>query len=149
MTPVAGAGARFVDGYLGYLLGQANHALYKEFDGHVRAAGLTSIEWRVLATLHDGRPLTISQLAHEVLSKQPTVTKLVQRMAEQGWLSLQDDPADQRRTLVSVTAAGRRLVKPLVDKARTHEARLLRSLGADEKAALRKLLSKLTVSALR
>jgi DNA-binding MarR family transcriptional regulator len=138
---------RFVDGYLGYLLGQANHALYKEFDGHVRAAGLTSIEWRVLATLHDGEPLTVSQLAHEVLSKQPTVTKLVQRMTEQGWLALQDDPGDQRCTLVSVTAAGRRLVKPLVDKARDHEARLLRSLGPSEKAALRKLLEKLTQGA--
>ena len=79
---------RFVDGYLGYLLGQANHALYKEFDGHVRAAGLTSLEWRVLATLHDGEPLTVSQLAHQVLAKQPTVTKLVQRMGEQGWLAL-------------------------------------------------------------
>ena len=134
---------RFVDGYLGYLLGQANHALYKEFDGHVRAAGLTSIEWRVLATLHDGEPLTVSQLAREVLSKQPTVTKLVQRMGEQGWLALQDDPADQRRTLVSVTAAGRRLVKPLVGKARDQETKLLRSLGASEKAALRKLLGKL------
>ena len=138
---------RFVDGYLGYLLGQANHALYKEFDGHVRAAGLTSIEWRVLATLHDGQPLTITQLAHEVLSKQPTVTKLVQRMGEQGWLALQDDPADQRRTLVSVTPAGRRLVKPLVEKARDHEVRLLRSLGASEKVALLKLLEKLTQGA--
>jgi DNA-binding MarR family transcriptional regulator len=134
---------RFVDGYLGYLLGQANHALYKEFDGHVRAAGLTSIEWRVLATLHDGEPLTISQLAHEVLSKQPTVTKLVRRMCEQGWLALQDDPGDQRRTLVRVTPAGRRLVKPLVNKARDHEARLLRALGSAEKAALLKLLAKL------
>ena len=134
---------RFVDRYLGYLLGQANHALYKEFDGHVRAAGLTSIEWRVLATLHDGAPLTVSQLAHEVLSKQPTVTKLVQRMGEQGWLVLRDDPADQRRTLVGVTPAGRRLVKPLVDKARNHEAKLMRSLGASDKAALLKLLQKL------
>jgi DNA-binding MarR family transcriptional regulator len=134
---------RFVDGYLGYLLGQANHALYKDFDGLVRAAGLTSIEWRVLATLHDGEPLTVSQLAHEVLSKQPTVTKLVQRMGEQGWLALQSDPADQRRTLVSVTPAGRRLVKPLVAQAREHEDRMLRSLGATEKAALRQLLAKL------
>ncbi len=134
---------RFVDGYLGYLLGQANHALYKEFDGHVRAAGLTSIEWRVLATLHDGEPLTISQLADEVLSKQPTVTKLVQRMGEQGWLALQNDPTDQRRTLVAVTAAGRRLVKPLVAQARQHETRVLRSLGSAEKAALRQLLEKL------
>jgi DNA-binding MarR family transcriptional regulator len=134
---------RFVEGYLGYLLGQANHALYKEFDAHVRAAGLSSVEWRVLATLHDGEPLTVSQLAHEILSKQPTVTKLVQRMNEQGWVTLQADPADQRRTLVSATAAGRRLVKPLVSKARAHETALLRTLAASEKTALKRLLLKL------
>jgi DNA-binding MarR family transcriptional regulator len=134
---------RFVDQYLGYLLGQANHALYREFDTHVRAAGLSSIEWRVLATLHDGEPLTVSQLAHEVLAKQPTVTKLVQRMSEQGWVELHADPADQRRTLVAVTPAGRRLVRPLVTKARAHESAILRTLAASEKAALKKLLEKL------
>lgn len=134
---------RFVDNYLGYLLGQANHALYKEFDAQVRACGLSSIEWRVLATLHDGDPLTVSQLAREVLAKQPTVTKLVQRMAEQGWVALQADPADQRRTLVAATGAGRRLVRPLVEEAKAHEARLLRALGATEKKALRQLLEKL------
>jgi DNA-binding MarR family transcriptional regulator len=132
-----------VDHYLGYLLGQANHALYKEFDAHVRAAGLSSIEWRVLATLHDSEPLTVSQLAHEVLSKQPTVTKLVQRMNEQGWVKLQADPADQRRTLVAATAAGRRLVRPLVDKARAHESALLSNFAASEKSALKKLLVKI------
>lgn len=137
-------GDRFVDTYLGYLLGQANHALYKDFDAQVRARGLSSIEWRVLATLHDGDPLTVSQLALEVLSKQPTVTKLVQRMADQGWVALHADAADQRRTLVKATPAGRRLVKPLVEAAREHEARVLRSLGATEKAALRKLLEKIT-----
>ena len=135
---------RFVDGYLGYLLGQANHALYKAFDGQVRAAGLTSIEWRVLATLHDGEPLTISQLAQDVLSKQPTMTKLVQRMAHQRWVDLQADPADQRRTLVAATALGKRLVRPLVEQARLHEARMLRSLGATDKVALRRLLEKLS-----
>jgi DNA-binding MarR family transcriptional regulator len=137
------AAPRFVDEYLGYLLGQANHALYKEFDAQVRAAGLSSIEWRVLATLHDSEPLTISQLANEVLSKQPTVTKLVQRMCEQGWLALRADPADQRRTLVTATAAGKRLVRPLVQEARHHENRMLSSLAAGEKTALRKLLGKL------
>lgn len=134
---------RFVDEYLGYLLGQANHALYKEFDAQVRAAGLSSIEWRVLATLHDGEPLTVSQLAHEVLAKQPTVTKLVQRMGEQGWVTLHADPADQRRTLVTATAAGRKLVRPLVEKARAHETAMLRTLAASEKVALKKLLGKL------
>ena len=134
---------RFVNSYLGYLLGQANHALYKDFDAHVRAAGLSSIEWRVLATLHDSEPLTIGQLANEVLSKQPTVTKLVQRMAEQGWVALHADASDQRCTRVAATAAGKRLVKPLVGESKQQEARILRSLGATEKVALRKLLEKL------
>ena len=100
----------------------------------------------MLATLHDGEPLTVSQLAHEVLSKQPTVTKLVQRMNEQGWVALQADPADQRRTLVVATAAGKRLVRPLVNKARAHEAAMLQSLAAGEKAALKKMLAKLARS---
>ena len=137
------SGERFVDGYLGYLLGQANHALYKNFDSQVRAAGLSRIEWRVLATLHDSPPLTVSQLAQEVLSKQPTVTKLVQRMADQDWLDLLADPMDQRRTLVTVSAAGRKLVRPLLEKARTHEAQMLRTLAVSEQAALKKLLAKL------
>ena len=135
--------ARFVDGYLGYLLGQANHALYKDFDSHVRAAGLSSIEWRVLATLHDSDPVTVSQLAHEVLAKQPTVTKLVQRMTEQGWVELLADATDQRRTLVAVTPAGRRLVRPLLEKARAHENEMLSSLAVSEQARLKKLLAKL------
>lgn len=49
----------FVDDYLSYLLARASHAVYKEFDREVRAAGLTSLEWRVLATLSDGDGLTI------------------------------------------------------------------------------------------
>jgi DNA-binding MarR family transcriptional regulator len=134
---------RFVDQYLGYLLGQANHALYMEFDTHVRAAGLSSIEWRVLATLHDGEPLTVSQLAREVLAKQPTVTKLAQRMSDQGWVTLKADPSDQRRTMVAATAAGRRVVRPLVSRARAHESATLSALAASERTALKRLLEKI------
>lgn len=137
------ASTPFVKDYLGYLLGQANHALYKDFDAHVRAAGLSSIEWRVLATLHDGPPLPVSALAHEVLSKQPTVTKLVQRMVEQGWVALRADAQDQRRTLVAATPAGRRVVRPLIRKAQVHEAQATTALSAEERAALKEILLKL------
>jgi DNA-binding MarR family transcriptional regulator len=38
----------------------------------VRAAGLTSIEWRVLAALHEGPPLTVSELAPKKLQEKLT-----------------------------------------------------------------------------
>ena len=135
---------RFVEGYLGYLLGQANHAVYKDFDAQVRSAGLSSIEWRVLATLHDSPALTVSDLAQQVLSKQPTVTKLVQRMVASGWLELESDSADQRRTMVRATRAGIACARPLVLRARKHEAALLAALGEADAAALMSALQKLT-----
>jgi DNA-binding MarR family transcriptional regulator len=136
-------GAHFTDDYLGYLLGQANHALFKDFDAVVREAGLSSIEWRVLATLTGQPPMPVGQLAFEVLSQQPTVTKLVQRLAAQGWVALCDDPTDQRRTLVSITPIGQKKVTPLIAQAREHEASVLGTLSAAEVRRLKDQLRQL------
>jgi DNA-binding MarR family transcriptional regulator len=137
--------ARFVDQYLGYLLGQANHAVFKAFEAQVAQAGLSSIEWRVLATLQGGDAISVTELAHEVLAKQPTVTKLVQRMQELGWLRLCACPQDQRRTLVQATAKGRKLVEPLLRSARRDEAALLEHLGTAEVAQLKSTLRKIAL----
>jgi len=135
--------ARFVDDYLGYLLGQANHALFKDFEAVVREAGLSSLEWRVLATLSGQPGLPVGQLAQEVLSQQPTVTKLVQRLAAQGWVALLSDPGDQRRTLVSITSAGQRKASALIEQARQHEAHTLRGLSAADITKLKRQLRRL------
>jgi DNA-binding MarR family transcriptional regulator len=134
---------RFVDDYLGYLLGQANHALFKDFEAVVREAGLSSLEWRVLATLSGQPGLPVGQLAQEVLSQQPTVTKLVQRLVVQGWVALHSDPADQRRTLVAITAAGQKKATALIEQARRHEAHTLRGLSASEVTKLKRQLRRL------
>ncbi|HEY9097176.1 MAG TPA: MarR family winged helix-turn-helix transcriptional regulator [Hydrogenophaga sp.] len=128
---------RFIDNYLGYLLGQANHALFKDFDEAVRQAGLGSLEWRVLATLSDQTAIPVGQLAREVLSQQPTVTKVVQRLEAHAWVWLTSDPADQRRTLVQITAAGQRKIAPLIRQSREHEARALAGLNDTDIARLK------------
>ena len=141
---MAAPAKRFIDDYLSYLLARASHAVYKEFDQQVRAAGLASLEWRVLATLSDGDGssggMTIGELAQEVLAKQPTLTKLIQRMADAGWVSIGADPADARRTLVRANARGKRVVARLIDAARAHETALLAGLSAREVTRLKAVL---------
>ena len=140
---------RFVGSYLGYLLGQASHAVYRDFESAIAAQGLTHIAWRVLAVLHDAAlvpeaaTLPIGQLARDVLAKQPTVTKLVQRMAEDGLVQLLADPADQRRTLVAATAEGRRVAATLIEQARAQETTLLSRWSAGEADTLKRHLQKL------
>jgi len=131
---------RFIDDYLSYLLARASQAVYKEFERTVNAAGFTSLEWRVLATLADADGMAIGDLAREVLAKQPTLTKLVQRMAEAGWVERTADARDARLTLVQATPKGRREVVRLMAAAKTHEADVLAGFGAGEVATLKALL---------
>ena len=131
---------KFIDGYLSYLLSRAGHVVYREFHATVHAAGLGSLEWRVLATLSDGDGLTIGDLAREVLTQQPTLTKLVQRMEKAGWVHRGADPLDARRTLVFETAQGRTAVADLLKQAKKHEAQLLSGFSARDVTALKKIL---------
>lgn len=144
---------RFVGSYLGYLLGQASHTVYRDFENAIAAQGLTHIAWRVLAVLHDAAltpdaaglqgGLPLGQLARDVLAKQPTVTKLVQRMNEDGLVELLADPADQRRTLVAATAHGQRIAAALIAQARAQETTLLSRWTPGEADALKRHLQKL------
>jgi MarR family transcriptional regulator, lower aerobic nicotinate degradation pathway regulator len=134
---------RFVHRHLPYLLARASHALWLGFEPQVRAAGLNSLEWRVLATLSDSEPLAVGALALEVLAKQPTLTKSLDRMAAQGWVERQPDPADARRARVRLTAAGRAKVDPLLRAAERHQRERLAALGLASPDGLQQVLQRL------
>ena len=134
---------RFVHRHLPYLLARASHALWRGFEPQVRRAGLNSLEWRVMATLHDSPPLPVGQLAIEVLAKQPTLTKSLARLEAQGWVTRKADAADARRAPVALTAAGRRKVAPLLEAAEAHQQARLSALGVDSPQDLQQALQTL------
>jgi DNA-binding MarR family transcriptional regulator len=133
---------RFVDDYLSYLLARASYVVYKAFLAEVHGAGLSSLEWRVLGTLADGDGdgVTIGELAAKVLCKQPTLTKLIDRMVEQGLVTKRDDAADRRRTLVFETARARKLSRPLIERALDLEREALRGVSERDVKMLKSVL---------
>jgi DNA-binding MarR family transcriptional regulator len=132
--------ARFVDGYLPALLAQASHLISGEFHRIVAARGFTVSEWRVLATLAGGPPMSIGRLAEIALMKQPTVTRLLDRMQAGGHVERLDHDADRRVTLVGITPAGSRLVAKLIALAQEHERRVLEPFGLARAEALKSTL---------
>ena len=136
----------FVDDYLAYLLARASHLISSEFHAVVEANGLSLMEWRVMASLSVKPSLSVGELADIVLAKQPTVTKLVGRMEEAGWVRREDAAHDKRQSLVSLTPMGQRKVKPLLDKARAHEQGVVSELGTSEADRLKQLLMQLIES---
>lgn len=134
---MSAASAPFVDDYLAYLLARASTLVSDEFHREVAAAGLGVLEWRVLATLSDGRARTINELADIVLAKQPTLTKVVDRLEAAGDVVRGASTTDRRQSLVSLTHAGITLVTPLLASARRHEASVLARFGEAQSAQLK------------
>jgi DNA-binding MarR family transcriptional regulator len=134
----------FVDDYLAALLAQASHLISSEFHAVVRSHGLSVSEWRVLATLAGGEPISIGRLAQIAVLKQPTVTRMLDRMEAKRQVERLAHDGDRRVTLVRITAAGSRIVARLIALARGHEARVLEPFGLqhaeDLKATLRRII---------
>jgi len=147
VTPAAADGTtdqddRFVDGYLAYLLARASHLISGEFHEQLAAQRVPVMQWRVLAALWDG-PKSAREVATISLQKQPTVSKLLERMERQGLLARQVDARDRRRIVVSLTAQGRALAGPLIAAARAHERAVLAPFGEGNASALLRMLQRL------
>jgi DNA-binding MarR family transcriptional regulator len=61
---------------------------------------------RLLGRLDELGPTRISELAKADRTSQPTMSTLVQRLEEQGWVRREPDPSDSRASLISLTKAG-------------------------------------------
>ena len=135
---------RFVDDYLAALLAQASHLISSEFHEVVRSHGLSVSEWRVLATLAGSEPISIGRLAQVAVLKQPTVTRMLDRMEAKDQVERLAHDGDRRVTLVRITANGSRMVARLIALARDHEAKVLEPFGVahaeDLKATLRRII---------
>ena len=137
----------FVDSYLPYLLARASFSISSEFHAQVEAAGFTVSEWRILASLSGVKQRTVGELADIVLAKQPTVTKMVLRMAGQGLVLRTACTQDKRQAWVSLTLKGKKRVTPLLKKAALHENQVMKLLGNADSALLKSSLQKLIVRA--
>ena len=125
----------FIAGYLPYLLARASHLISGQFHERLAAERVPVMQWRVMAALWDA-PKSAREVAEIILQKQPTVSKLLDRMQRQGLLDRVTDAEDRRRIVVSLTPQGRAVAGPLIAAARRHERAVLDPFGSANAAAL-------------
>ena len=112
------------------------------------AHGLDSWEFDVLAALRRaGWPYQLSpgRLIKETMVTSGTMTNRVDRLAARGLVTRDDDPADRRGVLVSLTATGRAAVDAALADLLSAERAILGPLADDEQAQLAKSLRGLLV----
>ncbi len=82
--------------------------------------GLTAQQYnalRVLKSIKEGS-LPVSALGARLVSRAPDMTRMLDKLAERNWVHRQRSDANRRVVEVSITAAGRDLLKQLASEVR-------------------------------
>ena len=133
----------FHEEYLPFLLTRAGHQLAGGFQRQLRTRDFGMLSWRVLAALSSRDGWTISELGTASLAKQPTLSKLIDRLERRGLVVRTSDPTDARRVLVSLTDQGQRSIAPVLNDAASFNRSLLADFPPEELTALKRVLRKM------
>lgn len=108
--------------------------------------GISAAQLFVLHQLADEGGLSITTLAERTLTDQSSVSLVVTRLAERGLVARRSARDDRRRTVVELTAAGRRLLEQAPEATQVRLLGGLTSMTAADRKALARLLGTLVAA---
>lgn len=110
--------------------------------GVLKAEDLSSTQYNVLRILR-GAPegLPCGEIASRLITRDPDVTRLLDRMEKRGLISRSRESRDRRMVLARLTPTGLKLVDRLDEPVQKMHRKLLSHLGKERLGALRELLA--------
>jgi len=110
-----------------YLLAQVNGRYTLDMERSLKRVGMDLPRWRVLMVVNEHNPSSISEIAHRAVMRLSTMTKVAQRLEQEGLVRLEPCATDGRKTDVFITADG----LAAVEKIRRVASRIYRQAFAD------------------
>ncbi|MFB6718840.1 MarR family winged helix-turn-helix transcriptional regulator [Kribbella sp. NPDC056345] len=107
------------------------------------SVGARGYHYRLLATLDDFGAASQATLGRRSGIHLSDMVATVNELAELGLVDRAPDPADRRRNVISLTAAGKRQLRRLENRLAAAQQELLAPLSPDERRQLTALLSTL------
>jgi DNA-binding MarR family transcriptional regulator len=124
---------------------RAQHEVFDDINDDFQEDTLSQAEYDVLLTVTRGENMTarLRDVTANMLISQPSVSRLVDRMAARGLVAKCADPDDGRGALVRATDAGAALFRRLASAHGRAIAERMSLLTDDELSQLRDLTAKL------
>ena len=88
---------------------KAREAAMARFRPMLRSHGVTEQQWRVIRALADYDRIDASELARRSFLLAPSLTRILQHLESEKLVKRLSDASDQRRSVLTLTAKGRRL----------------------------------------
>jgi DNA-binding MarR family transcriptional regulator len=122
-------------------LARTTDLLSRRFVQLFKADDLSPVQYNVLRILRGGSEgLTCSEIGNRMITRDPDITRLLDRMEKRKLISRSRDDKDRRVVLTRITAEGLALLAKLDQPVRDMQLRLLGHLGTERLRTLRQLL---------
>jgi len=127
-----------------HALYQAYNAIFKVQELALIAQGISLPQLQLLSLLaYEQRPLAISELANWMVKEPNSLTGLVDRAENKGWVTTHGDPKDRRKRLVEFTPAGVKKFEEAFSLSNDVAGKLFGKLTASELSQLKSASTKL------
>ncbi|KAB7648301.1 MarR family winged helix-turn-helix transcriptional regulator [Polymorphobacter fuscus] len=126
-----------------YLMAHADFRYHVDMDKVLHKHGVSKPIYRIMTVLRERQPASIGTIADTALTKRSTVSRLIERMTEQGLVSTEANPDDSRITEVTLTVAGQQLLRTLTPVVGRQMARAMEGLSARDITQLQRILTRI------
>ena len=129
-----------------FLLNHIVHKYHQILQSKLRSTGVSTLQMRIILSLHAHDRLTVSELCNYAIAEQPTMSRALDSLESQGLVRRQMSETDSRLRLVSLTEKGIQVharIHPVVIG--INEA-IVDGLSDDQRTALLRQLGTLLVN---
>jgi MarR family transcriptional regulator, lower aerobic nicotinate degradation pathway regulator len=142
-TPTSAPRPYRIEDQVGYLLRRAHQRASAIFQTSIGDPNITPTQYSSMVKLHEYTELSQNLLGRLVGMDKATMQGVVRRLKDRGLVDSRPDPGDARRTLLSLTIDGQRIVAKLLLNGPAVSRETLKPLSAPEQRQLLDLLSKI------
>jgi DNA-binding MarR family transcriptional regulator len=132
-----------LEAQVGFLIRRAHQRATAIFNRQFAPSGLSSVQFAALVKVRDEGRVSQNQLGRLVHLDPVTIMGVINRLADRDLIQRTADAADKRRTLLSITATGLKLLEDMQPAGHQVSADTLEPLDEAERAQFLQLLGKL------
>lgn len=129
--------------FLPYQIYRVSSLMNIRLSGRLKASGINLSQWRVLSVLRSQGQMSMSQIVDGTLMEQPTISRVISQLHNDGMVEREISSEDSRVALVSLSQRGRELFDEIAVSAVRHQKIALDGVSKADIAALRRALSQI------
>ncbi len=109
---------------------RAREAVMARFRPHLKARDLSDQQWRIIRALSETDALAIAELSVRCCIHPASLSRMLPALEQDGLIMRKGHARDQRRSVMSLSARGRRLFQEMGPESEAIYAALAREVGA-------------------